>query len=201
MAAGRRGRTVTTMSALTTWLDPLPVEAFRCEHLGWRPLYRPSNPARRAWAASCDRQATDLARQEFAAALHTSAAAVDAEIVSAPARSVRARGTIAADMVAVQLDGWARWRIAPGGGDPDGFMPGEEHRLEPGAVLYVPAGWSYEATSGATSAALVIRPSTPAPLDAVMAVVRDHLVRQRRWPSRALALWDAERRARTACAA
>src|SRR5215212_7268389 len=122
------------MSALATWLDPMPLEAFRREHLGWRPLYAPPSPARRDWAGRWDDDATAAARDDLASLLGLPPTAVEAGLV-APVGT-----TGAADTVVVQLRGWSRWRIAPAGAEADDPMPGEQHRLLPGAVLYIPGG-------------------------------------------------------------
>lgn len=111
------------------------------------------------------------------------------------------------DLVTVQLRGQKTWRIAPNTFAPDPYEPwatlervpptvrqyadGEpparipddavEFTLDPGAVLHVPRGYWHETVSDRDSMSLHLLLTPPTRLDAVLAAVKNELVRDPFW--------------------
>jgi 50S ribosomal protein L16 3-hydroxylase len=128
----------------------------------------------------------------------------------------------AANLIAVQITGRKRWRIAPNHHAPDpnsgwatrdrtmarelrlyarGPMPermpddAEEFLLEPGALLYMPRGFWHETESDRESVSLHVSQAILPWADALLPVLRARLVREPAFRAEASSLWDPSRRA------
>ncbi|MFG2005542.1 JmjC domain-containing protein [Spirillospora sp. NPDC048911] len=145
--------------------------------------------------------------REMAAAFDIPRSSVHAQLYCNRPGAVTTMHFDPSSVITVQLSGRKTWRLAPNHFAPsplDGWAPGKPvhpglraytrdvppaempadavtYELEPGAVLHVPHGYWHETISDQNSLSVHFIIHTPARIQAMLAVLRNELMRDERW--------------------